>query len=71
MQKARLVHEAELKIAHVIRKGVERPKPKLTVVEPYTKPEVRALLVACDVSREGTQFWRTTSRALLFSPPEP
>jgi integrase/recombinase XerD len=43
--------ETELEIEHVIRKGVEKPKAKRPVIEPYTEAEVRALLAACDVGR--------------------
>jgi integrase/recombinase XerD len=47
----------------VIRKGVERPKPKRTVIEPYTEAEVRALIAACDVGKG----WDTVNKRRVES----
>jgi integrase/recombinase XerD len=39
--------EKELKIEHVIRSKIERPKFRRPVIEPYSQIEVRAMLQAC------------------------
>lgn len=68
--------EAELDVPHIIRKRVARPKFTRTIVEPYSKTEIAAMLNASAEngewkSRSGkdvrsTRHWKLRDRGILL-----